>query len=65
MHRSSPDVEWQLLDKKNREKRIKKVISLRNDLYVNNEAVNNNFNYRENISRDINGEWFERGSKNY
>ena len=61
MHRSHPDDNWRLIDKISRSKNIKKVIDLR-EKALNGSQLSSN--YIEQISRDIEGQWHERGSNN-
>ena len=61
MHLSAPDVDWVTLDKQNREKNTDKIRIVRENLLNNNLLEDS---YIEQISRDIEGEWNERGSNN-
>ena len=61
MHLSAPDVDWVILDKQNRKKNTDKIRILRENLLNNNLLEDS---YIEQISRDIEGEWHERGSNN-
>ena len=60
MHRSHPDDDWKQIDKLNRKNNTDKIRLLRENLY-DLDRLNN---YNEYISRDIQGEWHERGSNN-
>ena len=63
MHRSHPDDNWRLIDKQNRKINTDKVLSIRQQISRNtNEEEPNNFKVR--LSRNVQGEWFERGSNN-
>ena len=61
MHRSHPDDNWRLMDKISRSKNIKQVTGLREKALIGSQLSSN---YVEQISRDIEGEWHERGSNN-
>ncbi|MBI64810.1 MAG: hypothetical protein CMG64_00750 [Candidatus Marinimicrobia bacterium] len=61
MHRSHPDDDWRLIDKNNRKKNTDEVRLLRKNIVSNNSRQ---YLRQENISRDIIGEWSERGSNN-
>ena len=61
MHRAHPEDDWRLIDKINRHNNIKEVIELRKNIFNSNEFPSN---HREHISRDIEGQWHERGSNN-
>ena len=61
MHRAHPDDDWKLIDKINKKKNIKEVAELRKNILNDNQFPSN---YREYISRDIEGQWHERGSNN-
>ncbi|MBI45534.1 MAG: hypothetical protein CMG66_05160 [Candidatus Marinimicrobia bacterium] len=61
MHRSHPDDDWELIDKINRAENIKEVLDLRKKIFNNNQFP---YDYIEQISRDIEGQWYERGSNN-
>ena len=60
MHRSHPNDSWKEIDKFNRKNNTDKVRLLRENLY-DFERLDN---YNEYISRDIQGEWHEKGSNN-
>ena len=64
MHRSNPNDNWKEIDRKNRKLHTDQVLKLRKMLFENigPEDIPNNFEVM--ISRDINGEWIERGSNN-
>ena len=53
MHRSHPDDDWKLMDKINRSNNVKQVIKLRESI-LNEQRIP--INYREEISRDIEGQ---------
>ena len=60
MHRSHPDDNWRLIDKQNRKINTDKVLSIREQISRNtNQEKPNNFKVR--LSRNVQGEWFERG----
>ena len=61
MHRSHPDDNWKKIDKDNREKNTDNVRLLRENLFFEGNLEDN---YTEHITRNIEGEWHERGSNN-
>jgi len=61
MHRAHPDDDWQLMDRINRKNNIKEIIKLRQSILHDGQFPPN---YREHISRNIEGQWYERGSNN-
>lgn len=63
MHKSHPDDNWRLIDKQNRKINTDKVLSIREQISRStNQEKPSNFKVR--LSRNVQGEWFERGSNN-
>ena len=61
MHRSHPDDNWKVIDKDNRKRNTDKIRILRKNLFNEGKLEDN---YTEYITRNIEGEWYERGSNN-
>ena len=61
MHRSHPDDNWKVIDKDNRKRNTDKIRILRENLFNEGKLEDN---YTEYITRNIEGEWHERGSNN-
>jgi len=61
MHQSHPDDNWKEIDKNNRRINTNNIRTLREDLFYKGRLNNNNKEY---ITRNIQGEWLERGSNN-
>ena len=64
MHRSHPDDNWREIDSKNRKLNTDQVLELRKTLFENTRLEGVPGNFEVMISRDIEGEWIERGSNN-
>ena len=60
MHRSHPNDNWQEIDRNNRKINTDKIKLLRENLF-DDENLSDNTQY---ISRNIQGEWYEKGSNN-
>ena len=64
MHKSHPDDNWKEIDRQTRKINTDKILSLRKQLINTNNKEGLSNNYKVRLSRNIEGEWFERGSNN-
>jgi len=64
MHRAHPNNNWREIDRKNRKLNTDQVLELRKTLFENTRLEDIPDNFEVMISRDIDGEWIERGSNN-
>lgn len=63
IHRSHPDDDWKAIDRKNRKLQTDKIRQKRRVLFLNTDR-DASFRQIENIHRDLNGFWQEKGSNN-